>query len=50
MTESKPPSNTLEEFYDEGMVDYESDTAASSIYDNPSVTPPPRDTTRVAPS
>uniref|UniRef100_A0AAV1TSI2 Uncharacterized protein n=1 Tax=Peronospora matthiolae TaxID=2874970 RepID=A0AAV1TSI2_9STRA len=32
------------------MVGYESDTAASSIYDHPQATPPARDTVRTAPN
>uniref|UniRef100_A0AAV1UW81 Uncharacterized protein n=1 Tax=Peronospora matthiolae TaxID=2874970 RepID=A0AAV1UW81_9STRA len=48
MTESKPSSNTLEEFLEKSMVDYESDIVASSVYEPLPVTPPARDTTRVA--
>uniref|UniRef100_A0AAV1URR0 Uncharacterized protein n=1 Tax=Peronospora matthiolae TaxID=2874970 RepID=A0AAV1URR0_9STRA len=48
MTESKPTSNTLEECTEEGMVDYESYIAASSIFDHPPPTPGARDNTRIA--
>uniref|UniRef100_A0AAV1UVY1 Uncharacterized protein n=2 Tax=Peronospora matthiolae TaxID=2874970 RepID=A0AAV1UVY1_9STRA len=48
MTESKPSSNTLEEFLEEGILDYGINTVASSVYDIPPATPPARDTTRVA--
>uniref|UniRef100_A0AAV1U891 Uncharacterized protein n=1 Tax=Peronospora matthiolae TaxID=2874970 RepID=A0AAV1U891_9STRA len=49
MTESNPSSNTLEEFLKLGMADYESDTAASIIYDHPPATPPVCGTARIAP-
>uniref|UniRef100_A0AAV1U6Z8 Uncharacterized protein n=1 Tax=Peronospora matthiolae TaxID=2874970 RepID=A0AAV1U6Z8_9STRA len=48
-TESKFSSNTLVEFLEEGTMEYESDTAASSIYDHPPATPPARNNTRIAP-
>uniref|UniRef100_A0AAV1VC64 Uncharacterized protein n=1 Tax=Peronospora matthiolae TaxID=2874970 RepID=A0AAV1VC64_9STRA len=50
MIESKPSSNTLEDFLGEDMEDYVSDTAASSICDHPPDTPPARETTRIAPN
>uniref|UniRef100_A0AAV1T129 Uncharacterized protein n=1 Tax=Peronospora matthiolae TaxID=2874970 RepID=A0AAV1T129_9STRA len=49
MTESKPSYNTLEENPEEVVVDYESETATSSIYYHPPDTPTARDTTHVAP-
>uniref|UniRef100_A0AAV1TE43 Uncharacterized protein n=1 Tax=Peronospora matthiolae TaxID=2874970 RepID=A0AAV1TE43_9STRA len=49
MTESKPTSNTLPELLKEGLMDYESDTVASSVYGNPP-TPPAHDTMRIAPN
>uniref|UniRef100_A0AAV1TG11 Uncharacterized protein n=1 Tax=Peronospora matthiolae TaxID=2874970 RepID=A0AAV1TG11_9STRA len=40
----------MDNFLEEGMVDYERDTVASSIYDHPPATPPARDTARTAPN
>uniref|UniRef100_A0AAV1UMG6 Uncharacterized protein n=1 Tax=Peronospora matthiolae TaxID=2874970 RepID=A0AAV1UMG6_9STRA len=49
MTVVKPSSNIVEELLEEGMVDYEIDTVASSVYDPPPAMPLVRDIMHVAP-